>query len=141
MHSRNTTSAVEAMINQFPYHLQNQVRLNLAEVPLLVLSQRLLPNMAGDGLVLAGEKLINSFRIKNFIRENRVHQIRSQIQTEADDFASLDTSLQRLAREGKITRECALLYAENPEFVVVPNGAGERAVPLRDGSRPAPQKR
>jgi twitching motility protein PilT len=121
MIARNTTSAIEGIINQFPAHLQNQVRANLAEIPFLVLSQRLLPHRSGNGLVLAYEKLINSYRIKNFIRENRVHQIRSQIGVEADDYSSIDICLHRLLKEQKITREWALMHAENPEYVAVPD--------------------
>ncbi len=117
MHSNNATSTIDSMVNRFPQHLQGQVRHQLAEALLLVFSQRLVVAKKGDTLVLAYEKLINSFRIRNFIRENKTHQIRSQIQTEADDFASLDVCLNRLLREGKISTKDALLFAENPDFV------------------------
>ncbi|MGA7878116.1 MAG: PilT/PilU family type 4a pilus ATPase [Desulfoferrobacter sp.] len=117
MHSNNATSTIDSMVNRFPQHLQGQVRHQLAEALLLVFSQRLVVAKKGDTLLLAYEKLINSFRIRNFIRENKTHQIRSQIQTEADDFASLDVCLNRLLREGKISTKDALLFAENPDFV------------------------
>ena len=123
MHSKNTTAAIEAIINHFPESLQSQTRTHLADVLLLLLSQRLIPDKSGKGLVLAYEKLINSYRIKNFIRENRVHQIRSQIQVEADDFASIDSSILKLLKERKITRQCALTYAENPDFISASDGA------------------
>lgn len=117
MHSNNATSTIDSMVNRFPQHLQGQVRHHLAEALLLVFSQRLVVAKKEDSLVLAYEKLISSFRIRNFIRENKTHQIRSQIQTEADDFASLDVCLNRLLREGKISAKDALLFAENPDFV------------------------
>lgn len=117
MHSSNATTAIDSMVNRFPQHLQGQVRQQLADALLLVFSQRLLPGTRAESLVLAYEKLINSFRIRNFIRENKVHQIRSQIQGEADDFASLDVCLIRLLKEGKIVMKDALLLADNPEYV------------------------
>jgi twitching motility protein PilT len=67
---------------------------------------------------LAYEKLINSYRIKNFIRDNRVHQIRTQIQQEADDFASIDFCLAKLLKEGKITIDDVSAYADSVDFVV-----------------------
>lgn len=117
MHSNNATAAIDSMVNRFPQHLQGQVRQQLADALLLVFSQRLLPDARTDSLVLAYEKLINSFRIRNFIRENKVHQIRSQIQGEADDFASLDVCLIRLLKEGKILLKDALILADSPEYV------------------------
>jgi len=117
MHSSNATAAIDSMVNRFPQHLQGQVRQQLADALLLVFSQRLLPGTRRDSLVLAYEKLINSFRIRNFIRENKVHQIRSQIQGEADDFASLDVCLVRLLKEGKIFMKDALLLADSPEYL------------------------
>ena len=117
MHSNNATSTIDGMVNRFPLHLQGQVRHQIADALLLIFSQRLVPGKKGESLVLAYEKLINSYRIRNFIRENKTHQIRSQIQVEADDFASLDVCLARLLKEGKITEKAALLFAENPEYI------------------------
>jgi twitching motility protein PilT len=116
MHSSSATAAIDSMVNRFPSHLQAQVRQQMSDALLVVFSQRLLPTKSGDSVVLAYEKLINSYRIKNFIRENKVHQIRTQIQLEADDYASIDVSLGKLMKEGRISRDNALLYADNPDF-------------------------
>ncbi len=118
MHAPSTTSAIDGMVNRFPSHLQPQVRQQLADGLLLIFSQRLIPRIDASGMVLAYEGLINSFRMKNFIRENKVHQIRSQIQTESDDYSCIDMSLIRLVKEGKISMESALVYADTRDYVL-----------------------
>jgi Tfp pilus assembly pilus retraction ATPase PilT len=62
--------------------------------------------------------------MKNFIRENKMHQIRTQIQTEADDYSSIDISLIRLVKEGKISMENALIYADTRDYVMNLGRAG-----------------
>jgi twitching motility protein PilT len=118
MHAPSTTSAIDGMVNRFPSHLQMQVRHQLADALLILLSQRLIPRKDTDGMALAHEFLLNSYRMKNFIRENKVHQIRTQIQTESDDYSSIDMSLIRLVKEGKISMENALVYADTRDYVL-----------------------
>jgi twitching motility protein PilT len=122
MHANNATAAVETMINRFPSHLQAQVRQQVADALLLIFSQRLIPGKQPGRTVLAYEKLVNSFRMKNFIRENKVHQIRTQISAESEDFASIDLCILKLLKEDKITQAHALLYADNQEFVMKMSG-------------------
>lgn len=116
LNASNTTSTIERIINMFPPHQQNLIRTKLADSLLLVFSQRLIPLKKGDGRILAHEKLINSFRIKNFIREEKTHQIRSQMQSETEDYTSIDISLARLYRAGLITLEHGILFADNEQF-------------------------
>jgi len=117
MHASNATATIDSMVNRFPQHLQGQVRQQLADALLLVFAQRLIPTKTGDARILAYEKLINTHRIRNFIRENKVHQIRSQPQAECDDFASMDVCLVNLLKEDKISMKSALVYAENADYV------------------------
>jgi|GEM_PF-27600 len=117
MHASSATSTIDSMVNRFPQHAQGRVRQQLADALLFIFSQRLIPAQGGKGRVLAYEKLINSYRVKNLIRENKVPQIRTQMQAEADDFASIDVCLLKLMREGKISAESALLYADNVDFL------------------------
>jgi twitching motility protein PilT len=117
MHSSYTTAAIEGIINRFPRHLQGTARLQIADAVSLVFTQRLLPRKGGGPAVVAYEKLISSHRIKNLIRENKVHQIRTQIQGDAEDFSSLDVSLARLVAEDKLAIEDALDHAESPDAV------------------------
>ncbi len=116
VHSNNSTTAIERIINMFPSHQQSLTRTKIADTLLLVFSQRLVPLREGDGRILAYEKLINSYRIKNLIREEKTHQIRSQMQVGTDEFSSIDSALANLYKAGLITLEKGLLYAENEQF-------------------------
>jgi twitching motility protein PilT len=118
MLSSNATSAIENMLNMMPNNLQTRMRQQLAEALLLVFSQKLVPGRDGDSLVLVYEKLLNSHRIRDYIRENKVHQIRSQLQGESDDFASIDACLSRYVDERRISLEDALLFADDPYFLL-----------------------
>jgi twitching motility protein PilT len=100
----------------FPPHQQNLIRMRIADCLLLSFTQRLVPLKAGRGRVLAYEKLINSYRIKNLIREEKTHQIRSQMQAGSEDFTSIDTSLARLYHAGLITLDDGLLFSDNEQY-------------------------
>ena len=100
----------------FPPNQQQLIRSQLAENLLLVLNQRLIPAKDGGGVVLAVEKLINSHRIRSFIREGKIHQIRNMLQQGSEDFQPLDFSLAQLCREGKVSREDGLKLCENQAF-------------------------
>jgi twitching motility protein PilT len=118
MQASNSTAAIDGIINSFPDHLRPQARHQLTDALLLIFAQRLLPKKNSEAMVLAWEKLINSYRIKNFIRDNKVPQIRAQIQSEADDYASIDVSLIRLVKDGKLALENALPFADSSEYVM-----------------------
>lgn len=117
LHSNFTTSAVERIIDVFPPDQQQQTRVQLAENFLLVFNQRLIPRRDGNGRVLVSEKLTNSPRIKNLIRDGKTHQIRTLFQQSIDEYESLDTNLARHVREGRITLDEALKYCENPPLM------------------------
>lgn len=116
LHSRNATSTIERVIDIFPPHQQPQIRTQLADSLIMVLSQRLVLNKDKTGSVLAYEKLVNNFKIKNFIREGKTHQIRSQMLVPGEDYSSIDVSLARLCLEGKITAEEGAKHADNVAF-------------------------
>jgi twitching motility protein PilT len=116
VHAKNAPSTVERVINIFPPDQQNLIRTRIADNLLFVLSQRLVPLTTDGGRVLAHEKLINSFGIKNIIRESRTHQIKSQMSTGSEDFSPLEASLAKLYASGLIKSEDALLFAENKQF-------------------------
>jgi twitching motility protein PilT len=117
VHSSTATTALERIIDIFPPHQQSQIRLQLADNFLLILNQRLVPPRIGEGRVLAYEKLVNSHRIRNLMRESKTHQIRSLImQQTADDFVSIDHSLANLVKAGKISRETGQHYCDNVAF-------------------------
>ena len=113
VHADNATSIIERVINMFPSHQQNLTRSLLASSLLCTISQRLVPRKDGKGLVLAVEKFINSQRMKNLIREEKTHMIRTQMQAAAEEFFPMDFALAQLYAQGTITFEEASRYAEN----------------------------
>ncbi len=116
LHSNTATSTVDRIIDIFPPQKQQQIRVQFAENFLLVFNQRLVPLKNGTGRVLAYEKLVNTYRIRNLIREGKTHQIRSQMQQSTDDFLSIDQSLAKLCIEGKIAPETGVKFCDNPSY-------------------------
>lgn len=116
VHASTAASTIERIINIFPPHQQTLVRNRLADNLLFVLSQRLVPLKKGEGRILAYEKIINSFGVKNLIRESKTHQIKSQMLTGTDDYSSLEASLANLFLSGVIKFEDGLLFSENRQF-------------------------
>ncbi|MGD0884413.1 MAG: PilT/PilU family type 4a pilus ATPase [Thermodesulfovibrionales bacterium] len=116
LHSNTATSTIDRIIDIFPPQKQQQIRVQLAENFLLILNQRLISLKDGGGRILAYEKLANTYRVRNLIREGKTHQIRSMLQQSMDDFISIDQSLARLCIEGKITLENGLKFCDNSPF-------------------------
>jgi twitching motility protein PilT len=116
VHASTAASTIERAINIFPPYQQGIIRTRLADNLLFVLSQRLVPLKKGDGRILAYEKIINSFGVKNLIREGKTHQIKSQMMSGTEEYSSLETSLAELCRADLISFEDGLLYSENKQF-------------------------
>lgn len=116
-HSTSATSAIERLIDFAPPHRQNQMRVQLADNLLLSLNLRLLPQRTGSGRVLAIESLMNSQRIRSMIREGKTNHIRSMFQQSSEDFTSLDVSLVKLVKAGKISQQDARAYCEDRNFL------------------------
>jgi twitching motility protein PilT len=116
LHSNTATSTVERIIDIFPPHQQQQIRVQFAENFLLVFNQRLVPLKSGTGRVVAYEKLANTYRVRNLVREGKTHQIRSMLQQSTDDFLTIDQSLARLCLQDMITQDTGLKFCENPTF-------------------------
>jgi twitching motility protein PilT len=92
---------------------QGQIRTQLAGSLLGILSQRLIPRISG-GLIPAVELLINNNAVANLIRDNRVHEINSIIETSSDQgMIDLNRYLTDLVRRGEITIENAYQFSQN----------------------------
>lgn len=117
LHASTTTNAIERVIEICPAERQEQIRSQLADGLLLCICQRLIPSRDGSGRVLAYEKLASSSRIKNMIRENKSHQIRTFFQQSVEEFVPLDISLASLLKQRTISLEDALQYCENPAML------------------------
>ncbi len=116
IHANNTTAIIEKIVNMFPPHQQALIRLMLANTLLLNISQRLVPRKDGKGMILAIEKLVNSSKIKQMIRENKTHQIRTQMQMGSEDYTSLEAALAKLYNDNLIKFDDALVLVENGSY-------------------------
>ena len=116
LHTDSATESVNRIIDVFPPHQQQQVRIQLSQVIEGVITQRLLPRADGQGLVLAAEVMIATPAIRTLIREARVHEIYGVIQTsQRFGMQTLNASLYALYRQGLITWQDALSVSSNPE--------------------------
>jgi len=114
LHTNEAASTINRIIDSFPPHQQAQVRAQLAESLAGVIAQQLLPRGAGGGRVAAREVLICTRAVKNLIRENKVAQIASAMQTGSEEgMIPMNASLGDLLREGLIPYETALHYSND----------------------------
>ncbi|MBN1869908.1 MAG: type IV pilus twitching motility protein PilT [Candidatus Omnitrophica bacterium] len=116
LHTPDAPQTIERIIDVFPAHQQQQVRLQLSACLQGVASQILLPRASGQGRVLASEILVVTPAIRNLIRERSVEQIPTSIQTGVQyGMHTMDMSLKLLYEEGIITYEDALSQVKNVE--------------------------
>jgi twitching motility protein PilT len=118
LHTYSAAQTIDRIIDIFPPHQQGQVRMQLSMTLASVISQRLLPRADGAGRIAAREILLNTSAVSNLIRENKVAQIKTTIETSSKEgMVSLDQDLQRLYKEKMITKEMAQSYMDNPELL------------------------
>ena len=115
LHTNSAGQTVNRIIDSFPPAQQNQIRIQLSSSLLGIFSQRLLPRISG-GLIPAYELLINNNAVSNLIRDARIHEIDTVIETSLDQgMVSLNRSLVDLVRRGEITIENAIAFSLNPK--------------------------
>ncbi len=113
LHTNTAAQSVARILDSFVAEQQNQIRVQLSTSLLGILSQRLIPRISG-GLIPACELMINNNAIANIIRENRVQEIDSIIETSSSQgMISLNSYLSELVRSGEISKENAYLYSYN----------------------------
>jgi len=116
LHTPDAPQTIERIIDVFPPHQQQQVKLQLASCLQGIVCQLLLPRASGEGRVLATEVLVATPGIRNLIREQAVEQIPTALQTgSAYGMHTMDKSLQKLYQQGVITKETAFTYVKNVE--------------------------
>jgi twitching motility protein PilT len=116
LHTPDAPQTVERIIDVFPAHQQQQVRLQLSACLQGVASQILLPRAGGQGRALASEILVVTPAIRNLIREQAVEQIPTAIQTGLQyGMYTMDTSLKLLYEAGIVSYEDALAQVKNVE--------------------------
>ncbi|MFH1112266.1 MAG: type IV pilus twitching motility protein PilT [Patescibacteria group bacterium] len=118
LHTPNSSQTIDRIIDVFPPYQQTQVRLQLSYSLKAVISQRLLPETVGGKRVAAREILINNPAVANLIRENKVAQIKTVIQTSAEEgMVSMDHSIKNLLKDGRISKEVALAHISSPDVL------------------------
>lgn len=117
LHTNNSVETIDRIIDVFPPYQQTQVRLQLSFSMKAVISQRLVPTQE-TGRVAAREILINNPAVANLIRENKHAQIKSVIQTSAEEgMVTMDQSIKRLLQDKVISREVALAHVSSIEVL------------------------
>lgn len=115
LHTNSAPATVDRVIDIFPPHQQQQVRMQLSVTLEGVLCQTLLPKATGHGRVMAMELMPVTPAVRNTIREGKTHQIPNLIQAGATyGMKSLDMSLRELYQQGLVTYEEALTKASEP---------------------------
>lgn len=115
LHTNDAAQTINRIVDSFPGNQQDQIRVQLAGSLIAIFSQRLIPRIDG-GLVPAYELLINNSAVSNLIRENRIHEIPSVIETGLEQgMIDMNRSLARLVQNGEISVETAYSYAVNPK--------------------------
>jgi twitching motility protein PilT len=116
LHTQSTSQTVDRIIDVFPPHQQQQVRMQLSIALQGIVTQQLLPTADGASRVVAAEVLVPTPAVRNLIREGKTHQIYSAIQTAgAIGMQTMDGHLAQLLRAGKISRDIAEQRASVPE--------------------------
>jgi len=116
LHTIGAAKTIDRIIDVFPPHQQQQVRVQLSAVLEGVVSQQLLPKKDGSGRVVALEIMTITGAIKNLIREGKTHQIQTSIQTGRKfGMVTMDNSILSLYEKGLISREAALEAAVDKE--------------------------
>ena len=118
LHTVGAAKTVDRIIDAFPANQQQQMRIQLSMVLRAVVSQRLVPATDGEQIPVFEVMTVNP-AIQNMIRDGKTHQIDNVIYGGTTDrsMVSMDNELIRLVREGRITRDTALLYAINQDML------------------------
>lgn len=117
LHTHNAAQTIDRIIDIFPSHQQQQIRLQVSMTLNAVISQQLIPKADG-GRVASREIMLNIPAISNLVRENKIAQIKTIIQTNADEgMITMDQDLINLYNAQTITKEVAQSHMTNPELL------------------------
>lgn len=118
LHTLGAAKTLDRIIDVFPPHQQHQVRVQASTVIQAVVSQQLLPQPDDKGRVAAFEIMIATPAIRNLIREDKIFQIDTSIQTGSKHgMQTMDASLLNLYTAGKISKETAMIHAIDQEQI------------------------
>jgi len=128
LHTNSAYSTINRIIDVFPSGQQSQIRTQLSLVLEGIMCQALLPKASGDGRVMALEILVPNAAIRNLIREDKIHQIYSMMQTGQDKFGmqTFNQALASLYHKRQITLEAAMQRSSNADELkeLIERGSG-----------------
>ena len=128
LHTNSAAQTMNRIIDVFPAHQQSQIRTQLSFVLEGILCQSLLPRATGHGRALALEILVPNAAIRNLIREDKIHQIYSAMQTGQTQFGmqTFNQSLATLYHKKQITLQLALSMSSHADELqdMINRGAG-----------------
>src|SRR5205807_1391532 len=118
LHTNSASSTINRIIDVFPAHQQPQIRAQLSLVLEGIMCQSLLPKSDGKGRAMCMEIMVPNAAIRNLIREDKIHQIYSAMQTGQDKFGmqTFNQALSTAYLEKQITIEMALSRSSNHIF-------------------------
>jgi twitching motility protein PilT len=120
LHTNSAYTTINRIVDVFPPHQQQQIRAQLSLVLEGIMCQTLLPRADGTGRVMAAEVLIPNSAVRNLIRENKIHQIYSSMQTGQEKYGmqTLNQSLAVLYQQRKITYEDCIATSSNQDELI-----------------------
>jgi len=128
LHTNSASSTINRVIDVFPAHQQSQIRAQLSLVLEGILCQSLLQKVGGQGRAMAMEIMVPNAAIRNLIREDKIHQIYSAMQSGQDKFGmqTFNQSLATLYFQKQITLETAMQRSSIPDELqeMINRGAG-----------------
>lgn len=118
LHTAGAAQTIDRIIDIFPPSQQQQVTVQLAAVLQGVISQKLIPNIDGDGRVLVQEILLINDAVRNIIRDNKCHTLSTVMQTSVKQgMQTTDFCLAELVRNRKVSQKEALVHCIEPEMI------------------------
>ncbi|RKX69004.1 type IV pili twitching motility protein PilT [candidate division WOR-3 bacterium] len=124
LHTTDSISTIDRIIDVFPPHQQNQIRMQLSLNLLAIISQMLLRRADKKGMILAYELLIATPPVRNLIREGKTYQLRSILQTsQRQGMVLLDAKIAELVKKNLVTLEEAKKKCISPEVLEEEIGA------------------
>lgn len=111
LHTNSASQSIDRMVDVFPPHQQPQIRAQLANILMAIVSQRLVPSIGG-GRIAAAEILVANPAVRNIIREGKSHQLEAVIQTGSEfGMQSMDKTLVNLVHAGSVSYDEARNFA------------------------------
>jgi len=135
LHTNSASSTINRIIDVFPSHQQSQIRAQLSLVLEGIMCQSLLPRVDGKGRAMAMEILVPNAAIRNLVREDKIHQIYSAMQSGQDKFGmqTFNQALHSLYQQRLISLDTAMARSSNPEEL---QDMITRGAPAAAGQRP-----